>query len=181
MSSKNDSESFAKKRALQSTFQAVRVAFAQKKLAEKKLNEKPGIKVFRCIYGNLKFGASYDRINRDITSMHFDHVPVGNINHSKGTIKQAKDALGKALRNELRRKFKKPLMCTDRLRPVSALFDKMTHFGRTGQMQLAIAPLMGGKELLTAVFLDNYLVNPDENRYRDMIDAVIDTGNSYYD
>ena len=72
-------------------------------------------------------------------------------------------------------------MCTDRLRPVSALFDKMTHFGRTGQMQLAIAPLMDGKELLTAVFLDNYLVNPDENRYRDMIDAVIDTGNSYYD
>ena len=89
MSSKNDSESFAKKRALQSTFQAVRLAFALKKLAEKELNEKSGIKVFRCIYGNLKFGANYDRIIRDITSMHFDHVPVGNINHSKGTNYQA--------------------------------------------------------------------------------------------
>ena len=62
MSYKIDSESFVKKRALQSTFQAVRLAFALKKLAEKELNEKSGIKVFRCIYGNLKFGASYEQV-----------------------------------------------------------------------------------------------------------------------
>ena len=46
----------------------------------------------------------------------------------------------------------------------------MTHFHRTGQMQLVIAPLMNEHELLTAVYLDNYLTSPENNSYKDMID-----------
>ena len=57
----------------------------------------------------------------------------------------------------------------------------MTHFNRTGPMQLAIAPLLNDRELLTAVYLDNYLTDPDENKYRDMLDMVRETGISYYD
>ena len=52
---------------------------------------------------------------------------------------------------------------------------------QTGQMQLVIAPLLNDSELLTAVYLDNYLVDPDANRYKDMVDLVRETGNSYYD
>ena len=34
--------------------------------------------------------------------------------------------------------------------------------------------------ILTAVFLDNYLTSPESNTYKDMIDIVREVGNSYY-
>ena len=73
------------------------------------------------------------------------------------------------------------LPATSKLRPVSEMFDKMTHHNRTGQMQLIIAPLMNEHELLTPVYLDNYLIDPDFNKYADMVSMVRETGNSYYD
>ena len=47
-------------------------------------------------------------------------------------------------------------------------------------MQLVIAPLMNEHELLTAVYLDNYLTSPENNSYKDMIDIVREIGHSYY-
>ena len=48
-------------------------------------------------------------------------------------------------------------------------------------MQLAKAPLMNEHELLTPIFLDNYLIDPSANKYVDMMDMVRETGNSYYE
>ena len=78
--------------------------------------------------------------------------------------------LGKTLREEVRKRLSENIPCTNQQRPVSEMFDKMTHFHRTGQMQLVIAPLMNEHELLTAVYLDNYLTSPENNSYKDMID-----------
>ncbi len=50
----------------------------------------------------------------------------------------------------------------------------------TGQMQLVIAPLLNDHELLTPVYLDNYLINPDDNKMSDMIDLARKTGDTYY-
>ena len=43
-------------------------------------------------------------------------------------------------------------------------------------MQLVIVPLMNEHELLTAVYLDNYLTSPEQNSYKDMIDVVREIG-----
>ena len=125
-------------------------------------------------------GYSFNEMIREISTLHYNNVLIGDINHSKGTIAQIKQVLGRVLRQKLRKKFASPLPCTKKPRPVMELFDKMKHFHRTGQMQLAIAPLMNAKDLLTAVYLDNYLIDPDENKYKDMINLVRETGNSYY-
>lgn len=47
-------------------------------------------------------------------------------------------------------------------------------------MQLAIVPLLNDYELFTPVYLDNYLVDPEANSYRDMVNLVRETGDSYY-
>ena len=48
-------------------------------------------------------------------------------------------------------------------------------------MQLIIAPLMNEHKLLTPVYLDNYLIDPNFNKYADMVSMVREIGNSYYD
>ena len=83
-----------------------------------------------------------------------------------------KEVLGKALRKTVILMFSKSLSCTDQKRPVSELFDKTTHFKQTGQMQLVITPLANSRKLLGAVYLDNYICKPDNNKYEDMIDNV---------
>ena len=143
-------------------------------------DEKAGMTVFRSVYGGLKMGYSFKEIIREISVLHYNKVLVGDLNHSKGTIARIKDVIARVLRQKLRSKLNSVLPCTGKLRPVMELFDKMTHFHRTGQMQLAIVPMMNDTELLTAVYLDNYLIDPDENKYKDMIDMVRETGNSYY-
>ena len=47
-------------------------------------------------------------------------------------------------------------------------------------MQLAIAPLLNHNELLTAVYLDNYIIDPEENKMFDMINLVRETGDNYH-
>ena len=66
------------------------------------------------------------------------------------------------------------------MRKTFIVFDNMTHNGRTGQMQVAIVPLMSSKELLTPVYLDNYLTNPSKNIIEDMINLVRLVGDRYY-
>ena len=143
-------------------------------------DKKAGMVVFRSIYGGLKMGFSYTKIIRELTVLHFNGVGVGNINHSKGTIAKIKDVLGKTLRDHVKKSLSAVLPCTKKPRPVSEMFDKMTHFHRTGQMQLVIAPLMNDHELFTAVYLDNYLTSPESNTYKDMINIVREVGNAYY-
>ena len=144
-------------------------------------DQKAGLTVFKSVYGGLKMGFSFKEIIRELSVLHHNGVGVGNINHSKGTIAQIKETIGKTLRQNVRKKLSEKLPATTSLRPVSEMFDKMTHHNRTGQMQLVVAPLMNEHELLTPVYLDNYLIDPDSNKYSDMISMVRETGNSYYD
>ena len=83
-----------------------------------------------------------------------------------------KDMLTNVLHERLKNKMHEPLTCTQRLRPVSEVVDKMTHPRQTGQMSLIITPLMDNYELLTAVFIDNYIINVDNNSHADMIAAM---------
>ena len=144
-------------------------------------DQRAGEKVFRTVYGGIQQGFSFVQIIRELSVLHFHGVNVGNINHSKGTIAKIKDCIGQVLRNKVATKLSEPLKCTGKPRPISELFDKMTHIHLTGQMQMAIAPLLNDKELLTPVYLDNYIVNPSKNKYKDMIDMVREVGDSYYD
>ena len=147
----------------------------EKELDAKELISKDksaGLVIFRSNYGGLKMGFNFREMIRELTVLHHYGVGVGNINHSEGTIRKIKDVLGKTLREEVRKKLSEVVPCTNQTRPVSEMFDKMTHFHRTGQMQLIIAPLMNDHELLTAVYLDNYLTSPEHNSYKDMINMV---------
>ena len=143
-------------------------------------DKKAGIAVFRVVYGGMKMGNSLQKIIREFCMLQFNGVVIGNINHSASTVRKIKDVLASVLRGRLRVTLATPLDATGKKRPVSELFDKMTHFSKTGQMQLSIVPLVNDYELLTAVYLDNYLVDPDANKYEDMVNLVRETGNSYY-
>ncbi len=48
-------------------------------------------------------------------------------------------------------------------------------------MQLILTPLVNQHELLSIVYLDNYLIDPGANKYEDMINLVRETGQPYYD
>ena len=136
--------------------------------------------MFRSILGGLILGYSFTQMTRDLTNLHFNGVEVGNLNHSKGTIAKIKECLASNLRSDIRQVLATPLNCTGKLRPVSELFDKMTHFQITAQMHLIIVPCVNDFELLTAIFIDNYVVDPNHNTYKDMIKMVRDVGDTYY-
>ena len=133
------------------------------------------------MYRDLKMGYSFREIIRELCLLQRNKVLIGNINHSKGTIAKIKVVLRMTLRQRVCAKFASVLDCTGKKRPVSEIYDKMTHFSRTGHMQLALTVLMNDRELMTAVCLDNYLTEPDENKFIDIMDAVRCTGDSYYD
>ena len=143
-------------------------------------DEAAGIRVFRTVYGGLKEGFSFRQIIRELTRLHFEGVSVGVINHGKGTLKKIKDQLASTLREMVKDKMHEPLPCTGNLRPVSEVVDKMTRIHETGQMSLVITPLMNRVELLTYVHIDNYTINPKENKYIDMVAAMRMVGDLYY-
>ena len=87
-----------------------------------------GMAVFRTIYGGLKMGYSLLQITREITVLHYNKVLVGNLNHSKGTISQIKQVIGRVVRQRVRNKFNEPLPCTGKPRPVMELFEKNDPF-----------------------------------------------------
>ena len=91
-------------------------------------DEKAGIAVFRVVYGGMQQGHSLSQIIRDLSSLHFNGVQVGDINHSDYTIRQIKKTLGKTLRGWVIAMFAERLPSTKRPRPVSEIFDKMTHY-----------------------------------------------------
>ena len=140
-----------------------------------------GKRVFRIVYTGMKRGSSYSHIVGDLANLHFFKVDIGNINHSKGTIKKIKDSIARSLRKYMRKDLKDELDCTKKARPISELFDKMTHNRRTGQMQLAIAPLLNNYELLSVAYVDNYLIDPGANKYSNMMEMVREAGDTYYD
>lgn len=47
-------------------------------------------------------------------------------------------------------------------------------------MQVAVIPLLNDRELLTPVYVGNYLVDPGHNKYSDMIGMVRELGDSFY-
>ena len=112
--------------------------------------------------------------------LHYHGVQVGNLNHSKGTIKKIKDVIAKVLRSKVKAVLAAPLPSTGLPRPVSELFDKMTYVHKTGQMQMIVAPILNDRELFSAIYLENYLVDPNKNRYQDMVTMVREVGSQYY-
>jgi hypothetical protein len=82
--------------------------------------------VFGCVYKGLKVALSFSQIIGLIAILqHFD-VPVGNINHSKGTLEKIKKCIAKCLRVDVATVLRTPLECTGALRPISEVVDKMT-------------------------------------------------------
>ena len=99
----------------------------------------------------MKEGYSFRQMIKDITRFHIKKVAVGTLNHSNGTLAKFKDALVYQVKLMVKNKLATPLNCTGRLRPVLECIDKMTHNQTTGQMQVAIVPLVNDHELFTAL------------------------------
>ena len=97
-------------------------------------DKQAGMAVFRVVYGGMKMGHSLQKIIREFAVLQFHGVVIGNINHSDYTIRKIKDVLAATLRKRLRVKLGTPLEATGKLRPISELFDKMTHFSKVSYL-----------------------------------------------
>ena len=95
-------------------------------------DRKAAMAVFRSVNGGLNQGYYF--------VLHYRGFSVGNINHSKDTLKNIKDTISGVLRSKVKKVLSAPLPCTGNPMPVSELFDKMTHCHQTGQMQMIVAP-----------------------------------------
>ena len=140
-----------------------------------------GQRIFTAVYKAMKWGDSFNHLIDDLAVLHHFGLDIGSINHSTCTLRKIKDTLARTLRKFLRVELQRSLESTKKPRPLSELFDKMTHNRRTGQMQMFVAPLLNETELLSVGYLDNYLVDPGENRYSHMISMVRETADMYYD
>ena len=68
--------------------------------------------VFRSVNGGLKQGYYFVQIIRELTVLHYHGVSVGNINHSKDTLKNIKDTISGVLRSKVKKVLSAPLPCT---------------------------------------------------------------------
>ena len=172
------------KHCLSNKHQANITTYYQEQCSEKtikKYNEEAGMNVVEQVYIGMKEGFSLRLIQENICNLHLKGIEVGNINHSTGTIRKIKSSLFLSLKESLKTVMASPLACTKRVRPVCETIDKMTHNHSTGQMQMAIVPLLNNYELLTPVYIETYTVKYTEGRYAHLIESMRKAGNEYYD
>ena len=75
-------------------------------------DRKAAMAVFRSVNGGLKQGYYFVQIIRELTVLHYHGVSVGNINHSKDTLKTIKDTISGVLRSKVKKVLSAPLPCT---------------------------------------------------------------------
>ena len=115
---------------------------------------------------------SVRQIQLKICCFHLSKADVGTMNHSEGTKFKMKQVISHELKIMIVEKLREPLVSTGKLRPVLETVDKMTHTHTTAQMQVAIIPLSNKYELLTPIFIGNYLVKYVEGSYAHLITAM---------
>lgn len=88
---------------------------------------------------------------------HLNGEDVGNINHSRVTVKDIDIAVYETMKDDLRENLEIKLDCTDCKRPVGLVLDKMTPNKETGQITAIIAPVPENslsQNLLVPLMLD---------------------------